>query len=49
MFTPTSTSCQITVAPPYEACTSLHHNDAAALRVKKVVSGGRGGQTVWRY
>jgi hypothetical protein len=31
---------QIVVAPPYETCTSLHGDDAAALRVKKVVSPG---------
>ena len=28
---------QIVVGPPYDTCTSLHHDDAAALRVKKVV------------
>lgn len=34
---------QIIVAPPYETCASLHGDDAAALRVKKVVSLSRGG------
>lgn len=28
---------QIVVAPPYETCISLHDDDAAAMRVKKVV------------
>lgn len=29
---------QIVVAPPYDTCTSLHNDEAAAMRVKKVVS-----------
>ena len=34
---PSSSLLQIVVAPPYETCTSLHGDDAAAQRVKKVV------------
>ena len=32
---------QIVVAPPYEACVSLHGDDAAAARVKKVLDAER--------
>lgn len=35
---------QIVVAPPYETCTSLHGDEAAAMRVKKVVSAGQWGR-----
>lgn len=28
---------QIVVLPPYESCTSLHNDDAGAMRVQKVV------------
>ncbi|KAL4458196.1 hypothetical protein ABPG75_013061 [Micractinium tetrahymenae] len=32
---------EIVVAPPYETCKSLHNDDAAAMRVKKVLDAER--------
>lgn len=40
MRCPTRCAPQIVVPPPYDTCISLHNDDAAALRVKKVVSTG---------